>query len=249
MTRSEIPAVVPRVRAGAVVAMMLCVFALGCAEYASVGVLPEIAGSLGISVPTAGSIVTVYAVTVAVSGPLLAVAVTGVPKKPLMAVLMSLFAIGNAIGAVAPNYGTLLAGRAVSALAVSTFVAAAIVVVTGMVPPERAASAISWITSGLILAMILGAPVCTYLGKQFGWRVAFLGLAVLGAVGVALLIALVPGAPSESAGPTAKLNELRTVTRPAVLAALGVTVLGQMAVFVTFTYISSLFEQVGGFRP
>ncbi|MFC5290111.1 MFS transporter [Actinokineospora guangxiensis] len=235
-----------RVKPGAVLAMIVCVFALGSAEYAAVGVLPEIAAALRVTVPAAGSIVTVYAVTVAVSGPLLAVALARVARKPLMIALMSLFSVGNVVCALAPHYWTLLLGRAVSALAVSTFVGAAIAVVTSMVPQDRAARSISWITSGLILAMIFGAPACTYLGERLGWRAAFAGLVIVGAAGVALLAALVP-ASAEGQASTARLAELKVITRPAVLAALGVTVLGQMAVFVTFTYIASLLSEVGGF--
>lgn len=237
-----------RLNIPAIVAMMVCVFALGSAEYAVVGVLPDIATGLGISVPDAGLLVTVYAVTVAVSGPILTLVTVRVPRKRLMIALMVVFGVGNLACAFAANYGLLIIGRVVSALALSTFAAAAIIVVVAMVPPERIASAISWVAGGLILAVILGAPVGTLVGQQFGWRATFWSLVGLSIVGILALASVVPS--TSSAGPRPRIaDELRILRRPVLLAALGIAVLGQMGLFTVYTYIATLLTDLSGFTP
>ncbi len=184
----------------ALVALMICVFTIGTTEYVIAGILPEVAADLGVSVPAAGQLVTAYALTIVVGGPVLTALTVRRPRKGLLLALMALFLAGTVLSAVAPSYEALLGGRIVSALTHGTFFAVTTVVATSMVPPDRAASAIAMVAAGLNLATILGVPLGTYIGQQFGWRATFVVIAALGAVGAAGVAALLSRSEAGSGG-------------------------------------------------
>ncbi len=229
-----------------ILAMMLCVFALGSAEYAVIGLLPDIARDLGSTVTASGWIVTVYAVTVAITGPFLAAYLARYSRKRSMIALMIVFLIGNVVSAAAPNIVLILTGRVVAALALSAFAAFSIATVATMVPPQRIAQAISWVAGGLILAMILGAPIGTIIGQNLGWRATFVALAVTAAAGIVAMSAAIPvDVPADT--PPGVLGELRVIIRPQVLVVLAFSALGQTGFFTAYTYITPLLEDVSGF--
>jgi MFS transporter, DHA1 family, inner membrane transport protein len=229
-----------------IIAMMLCVFALGSAEYAVIGLLTEIAADVGTTVTSAASVVTIYAVTVAVTGPFLAAYLARYSSKLSMVWLMIIFGVGNVISSVAPSIAVLLAGRVVAALALSGFVAFSIATLARTVPPERIARAISWVAGGLILAMILGAPAGTLIGQNFGWRSTFVALAVVAAIGIALVAIAVPTDPAPETTPGIA-EELKVIIRRPVLIALLFSALGQTGFFTAYTYIAPTLENVTGF--
>jgi DHA1 family inner membrane transport protein len=227
-------------------ALTLGAFAIGTTEFVPVGLLPQIAQSLDVSIPMAGFLVTGYALAVAVGAPSLTLALNMIPRKTTLAVLMALFIVGNSIAACAPNYGVLLGARIVTALCHGTFFGVGALVAANMVPKERSAAAISTMFTGLTLATVLGVPFGTYIGDRFGWHAPFALIALLGVVALVSILLLVPHVAYEASDLRA---ELRALISGRLALALATTMLGFAGVFTLFTYIAPLLEMLTGFSP
>jgi MFS transporter, DHA1 family, inner membrane transport protein len=227
-------------------ALTLGAFAIGTTEFVPMGMLPQIAESLHVSIPAAGFLVTGYALGVAVGAPLLTVALNAVPRKIALVVLMALFIVGNALAAVAPSYGVLLAARIVTALCHGTFFGIGALVASALVSKERSAAAISTMFSGLTLSTVLGVPFGSFVGERFGWHMPFALIALLGIIALAAVWALVPEVSFEAPGLRA---EFRAFANGRLALALATTMLGFAGVFTLFTYIAPLLESVSGFTP
>lgn len=228
----------------AILLMLLAVFGVGTVEYLVAGVLPEISSAVGVTDSTAGLLITVYAVTVMIGGPIMTVVTARVRRTPLIVVSMALFVAGNIGTALAPNFGTLVAARVVTALPHATFFALCLVLATSLVAPEFQGRVIARITLGLNLATVLGVPLGTLLGHQIGWRWSFVVIAVFQAVVTAGLILSTRNAPDHPSVGVGR--EIAVFTRTPVLWALGLTALGQAALFVLFTYIAPYLTDVSG---
>jgi DHA1 family inner membrane transport protein len=225
-------------------ALTLGAFAIGTTEFVPVGLLPQIAQSLDVSIPSAGFLVTGYALAVAVGAPSLTLALNRVPRKTALAVLMALFIAGNALAALAPNYGVLLGARVVTALCHGTFFGIGALVASSMVPKERSAAAIAGMFTGLTLATVLGVPFGTFIGNRFGWHVPFGAIALLGVIALIGIWVLVPSIVYEATNLRA---ELRALVSARLALALASTTLGFAGVFTLFTYIAPLLEMTSGF--
>lgn len=224
--------------------LMFCVFSITTGEFVVAGILPEVASDLQVTVGAAGLLVTAYAAGMIVGGPLLTAMTAGIDRKRLMLALLAVAAAGNAASALAPGFAPLLAARVVTALATSTFFAQAIVVAVKSAPPERAGTMVSRLAFGMNLAMILGAPIGTRIGGQWGWRATF---AVLGAaclLGLGLVFWQL-ASPSEDER-TSAVSELRTLRRRPVLLALAITAVGNAGVLMVFSYLAPLLTDLGG---
>ncbi|MBW8728455.1 MAG: MFS transporter [Inquilinus limosus] len=227
-----------------ILTLTLCAFALTTAEFVIAGLLPEVAAGLSVSTSAAGHLVTAYALGMAAGGPVLTLLTAGLPRKPLATALLAIFIAGNLAAAAAPGYAVLLAGRAVSGSVVATFFAMAVVTAASLAPAGRQASAVAKVALGFNLAMILGAPIGTALGQQFGWRATFLAIAGLAAIALVLLVRLVPMHGAAAGSVAAELRVLRS--RDLQLA-LALTALGNAGVLMVFTYLAPLLTQVAGF--
>jgi len=180
----------------AVYALTISAFAIGTTEFVIMGLLPIVARDLGVSIPAAGMLVTGYALGVVVGAPILTLATTRVPRKPLLIGLMAIFILGNLIAALAPNYAVLMVARVVASFTHGAFFGVGSVVAAGMVTPDKRARAIAMMFTGLALANILGVPVGTAIGQAFGWRATFWAVTALGllaAVALAVLVKPVAG--------------------------------------------------------
>jgi len=204
------------------------------------GLLPVIAADLHVSIPTAGLLVTGYALGVVVGAPLLTLPTERMPRKWLLLGLMALFTLGNLLSALSPNYAVLLAARVVTSLCHGAFFGVGSVVAESLVAPDQHASAVAGMFMGLTIANIGGVPLATWVGQHLGWRAAFAGIAGLGVIAIlAIQLAL----PKLAAGPPANVRqELGVMQRPAVLLALATTVLGSGAMFTVFTYIAPILQ-------
>jgi MFS transporter, DHA1 family, inner membrane transport protein len=223
---------------------MFCVFSITTGEFVVAGILPEVAADLGVTTGSAGLLVSAYAVGMIVGGPVLTALTAGAPRRRLMLCLLGVAVLGNACSALAPTFGLLLAARVVTALVTSTFFAQAIVVAVRTAAPGRAATSVARLAFGMNLAMILGAPLGTAVGGQWGWRATF---AVIGAaclIGWMLVLANVD--PQPESGRTSAVAELRVLRRPAVLWALAVTAVGNVGVLMVFSYLAPLMTDVAG---
>ncbi len=187
-------------------ALAIASFCIGTTEFVIMGLLPEMAADLGVSIPAAGLLVTGYALGVVVGAPIVAIATAGLPRKTVLICLASLFVVGNLLCAVAPEYWTLMAARVVTAFGHGAFFGIGSVVAASLVPKNKQASAMALMFAGLTLANILGVPAGTALGEAFGWRSTFWAVVGIGLISVAAIAWLVPAgvAPPGKAGSGAK---------------------------------------------
>ncbi|MBP0591066.1 MFS transporter [Paraburkholderia sp. LEh10] len=228
-------------------ALAISAFAIGTTEFVIMGLLPDVAKDLAVSLPCAGLLVSGYALGVAVGAPLLAVVTSKMPRKLALQLLMGVFIVGNVLCAIASDYPVLMIARVVTSFAHGSFFGIGAVVAASLVPQEKRASAIALMFTGLTLANVLGVPFGTFIGQQFGWRAAFWIVAAFGVLSLAGITALVPN--RHDAGPAGLGHEVRVLKEPQVWLALTMTVLGFGGVFVVFTYIAPILEQVSGFTP
>jgi DHA1 family inner membrane transport protein len=230
----------------ALVALAISAFGIGTTEFVIMGLLPEVAGGFGVSIPAAGLLISGYALGVVVGAPLLTAIGSRIPRKTVLIGLMGLFIIGNMISAMAPTYEVLMTGRIVAALAHGAFFGVGSVVAAALVAPTKQASAIAMMFTGLTVANVLGVPAGTALGQALGWRSTFWAVTVLGVIGLLGMLTLVPRQLA-TPGTGDLRSELAVFRRPQVWLALAMTALGFAGVFASFTYIAPMMTQVAGF--
>ncbi|MCX5209020.1 MFS transporter [Kitasatospora sp. NBC_00240] len=229
----------------ALLALAIGAFGIGTTEFVIMGLLPEVAGDFGVSIPTAGWLVTGYALGVLVGAPLMTALGTRVSRKRMLMLLMGLFIAGNLLSAVAPVFGVMIAGRLVASLAHGAFFGIGAVVAADLVAPSRKAGAIALMFTGLTVANVVGVPLGTYVGQAAGWRTTFFLVAALGVIGLAGIARLVPEIPRPQG--VRLRHELAAFRNVQVLLAMGMTVLGFGGVFAAITYISPMMTEVAGF--
>lgn len=221
-------------------------FGIGVTEFVIMGLLLEVSADLGVSIAAAGLLISGYALGVVAGAPLLTAFTSRWPRKTLLIALMAIFTLGNAACALAPTYGTLMAARMLTALAHGTFFGVGSVVATGLVAPNRKASAIAIMFTGLTVATILGVPLGAWIGQQFGWRVTFWTVTLVGLAALAVIAAFVPG-DTVAPGTGDWRADFRAMGRGPVLLGLLTTVLGYAGVFAVFTYIAPILTDITGF--
>lgn len=230
----------------ALYALTIAAYAIGTTEFVIVGLLPTVARDLGITLPLAGLIVSVYALGVTFGAPILTALTGRIARKPLLLGLMALFIAGNTAAALSPSYGMLLGARVLSAFAHGVFFAVGATIAADLVPENRRASAIALMFMGLTVAIVTGVPLGTFIGQSFGWRATFWGVAGLGVVAL-LAIALLLPAHIRKAPPAALLDQVRVLGTGRLLLVFAMTALGYGGTFVAFTYLASILESITGF--
>ncbi|GAA2657116.1 MFS transporter [Streptomyces lunalinharesii] len=229
----------------ALLALAIGAFGIGTTEFVIMGLLPQVGGDLGVSVPTAGFLVTGYALGVTIGAPIMTVLGTRISRKNMLMLLMGLFILGNLISAVAPVFAVMLIGRVVASLAHGAFFGIGSVVAAELVAPEKKAGAISMMFTGLTVANVVGVPLGTFVGQHAGWRVTFLIVAALGVLGLVGVAKLVPDVP-KPAGVQLR-HEVAAFKDTQVILAMAMTVLGFGGVFAATTYIAPMMTGVAGF--
>ncbi len=228
-------------------ALAIAAFGIGTTEFVIMGLLPDVARDLAVSIPAAGMLVSAYALGVTIGAPIVAIAVANMPRKKALMSLIGVFIVGNLLCALAPNYAVLLAARVVTAFCHGAFFGIGSVVAAGLVAPNRRAQAIALMFTGLTLANVLGVPLGTALGQLAGWRATF--WAVTG-IGVLAAIALAVCLPARIEMQKASLlREFSVLKNPQVLMVLGISTLASASLFAVFTYITPILEDVTGFTP
>ncbi|MDT7844788.1 MFS transporter [Streptomyces justiciae] len=230
----------------ALLALAVGAFGIGTTEFVMMGLLPEVADDLNISIPTAGHLVSAYALGVVIGAPLLAAVTARMSRRTVLIALMALFVAGNAASAFAPDHHWLLAARFLSGLPHGAFFGVGAVVATTMVAPERKARSVSLMFLGLTVANIAGVPVATLMGQHLGWRATFLGVSAIGLAAIAALAALIPHdrvAPAHG-GLRGELAALKSLP---VWLALGTTVAGFGALFAAYSYITPMLTDSAGY--
>jgi DHA1 family inner membrane transport protein len=231
----------------ALLALATGAFAIGTTEFTPMGLLPVIADGVQVSIPTAGMLVSAYAVGVMAGAPVMTLLFSRFGKRAALMALMLIFTIGNLLSAFAPSYTTLLLSRLITSLNHGAFFGIGAVVAASVVPKEKQASAIAAMFMGLTVANIGGVPAATWIGQQVGWRVAFGGTAVLGLVTIAALWLALP--KGEAGTPPDVRRELKVLTRPDVLLAMGTTVMASGAMFALYTYVAPILAEITHASP
>lgn len=228
----------------AILAMAVGAFGIGTGEFAIMGLLPNLAGDLGISAPEAGHVISAYALGVVVGAPAVAILGAKVGRRPLLLGLMLLFALGNFGSAVAPNYASLIVLRFISGLPHGAYFGIAALVAASMVDVGYRARAVGRVMLGLTISTLVGLPVATWLGQGMGWRPTFAGVGVIGVLAFAMILRfVVPMALVAGASP---LKELSALKRPQVWLTLGIAAIGCGGMFSVFTYVVPLLTEVAG---
>ncbi|BDY06050.1 MFS transporter [Ferrimonas sp. YFM] len=227
----------------ALFALTLSAFAIGTTEFVIVGLVPTVAQDLGVSLPSAGLLVSLYALGVAVGAPVLTALTQKWNRKSLLLSLMALFTVGNLVAWQSPGYETLIVARALTGLAHGVFFSIGSTIATSLVPKEKEASAIAIMFTGLTVALVTGVPLGTYIGQEWGWRATFLVVAALGVVALIGSAALVPNSLKQSkAAPISA--QLKVLTEPRLILVYLITAIGYGGNFVLFTFLTPILEEV-----
>ena len=227
--------------------LALSAFAIGTTEFVIMGLLPDVAADLGVSIPGAGWLVTGYALGVAIGAPFMALATARLPRKAALVALMGIFIIGNLLCALASDYNVLMFARVVTALCHGAFFGIGSVVAANLVPANRRASAVALMFTGLTLANVLGVPLGTALGQVAGWRSTFWAVTLIGVVALFGLIRFLPNKHDEE-----KLDmrsEMAALKGAGIWLSLSMTVLFSASMFALFTYVAPLLGDVTGVSP
>jgi predicted MFS family arabinose efflux permease len=230
----------------ALFALTLSAFAIGTTEFVIVGLIPTMAADLSVSLPSAGLLVSLYALGVAIGAPVLTALTGKWNRKHVLIAVMSLFVAGNLLAWQAPGYDTLIVARILTGLAHGVFFSIGSTIATGLVAKEKAASAIAIMFTGLTVALVTGVPLGTYIGQAFGWQATFLIVALLGLIALIGSAILVPSNLKQAAAATLS-EQLSVLTQPRLLLVYAMTAVGYGGTFVAFTYLAPILEQVSGF--
>ncbi|WP_431511491.1 MFS transporter [Variovorax sp. DAIF25] len=230
----------------ALLALTLSAFAIGTTEFVIVGLIPTVAADLGIGLPSAGLLVSLYALGVAIGAPVLTALTGKLPRKALLLGLMALFTVGNLLAWKAPSYETLVAARILTGLAHGVFFSIGSTIATGLVPKEKAASAIAIMFTGLTVALVTGVPLGTFIGQHFGWRETFLAVSALGVIAFVGSWIFVPNDIRHTA-PASLAQQAKVLAEPRLLLVYAKTAIGYGGSFIPFTFLAPILTDVAGF--
>lgn len=231
----------------ALFALMIGAFAIGTTEFVIVGLVPTIAQSLAISVPSAGLLVSLYALSVAISAPLLTAMTARRQRRNVLLFLMAIFVVGNFLAWQATNFSTLIGARIVTGFAHGVFFSIGSTIATQLVTKEKAAAAIAMMFTGLTVALVTGVPLGAYIGQHFGWQTTFLAVMSLGVVAFIGALLFVPK-NLQQPEPVKLIQQLDVIRSPRLLLVYAMTALGYGGTFVLFTFLSPMLQQLSGFN-
>lgn len=228
----------------ALLALGLGGFGIGTGEFVIMGLLPDAARDLGISIPTAGHLISAYALGVVVGAPVLAVLGARMPRRALLVALMAFFALGNFASAAAPGYLSMMLMRLLTGLPHGTYFGVAALVAAQLAPAGQRARAVGYVMLGLTIATLAGVPIAAGLGQWLGWRAAF---ALVGAIGVAAALLVQRWIPDIPAGAGASpWRELGALRRKQVWLTLGIGAIGFGGMFAVFSYVKPTLMELAG---
>lgn len=228
-------------------ALALAAFGIGTTEFVIMGLLPDVARDLDVTIPDAGMLITGYALGVAIGAPIMAFATARFPRKKALIGLMGIFIAGNAFCALAENYDLLMLARVVTALCHGAFFGIGSIAAANLAPPNRRASAIAMMFMGLTIANVLGVPFGTLLGQEMGWRATFWAVTTIGVTAFIALAVLLPRDKPEA--PPSLMTEIAVLRDARVWMALGLTVFNSAAIFALFTYIAPILGDITQISP
>lgn len=230
----------------AIWALTFCAFGIGTTEFVLVGLLPTIASDLAISISSTGMLVTLYALGVAIGGPIFTALTGKIEHKKLLLLTVAVFITGNAIAFFADNIILLQISRIITGTTHGVFFGYAVIIASNMVAKNRKATAISLVFAGLMISTVIGVPLGTYFGSHYVWRMTFLAVVIWGIIGLVILSASLPKQPKPTE--PLRLKDLPKVFKnSSVLIVLFANILAYTGTFILFTYLSPLLENISGF--
>ena len=230
----------------ALLALALSAFAIGTTEFVIVGLLPTMAADLNITIPSAGLLVSLYALGVAVGAPVLTALTGRWNRKTVLLSVMALFVLGNLVAWQAPTFEALIVARILTGLAHGVFFSIGSTIATGLVPKEKGASAIAIMFTGLTVALVTGVPLGTYIGQYWGWEATFLTVSILGLIALIGSAILVPNNLQQSK-PVSIIKQFKVLAHPRLFLVYAITAVGYGGTFVAFTYLAPILKSVSGF--
>jgi len=228
-------------------ALTITAFGIGTTEFVIVGLLPTVAKDLAISIPSAGLLVSLYAIGVAIGAPILTALTARFPRKPLLISIVLLFIIGNIFATLAPGFITLVIARVLTGFAHGIYFSIGSTIAASLVKEEKRATAISIMFAGLTLAIVTGVPLGTFIGQHFGWRATFVGVSILGIIGLVSSVMLLPNTLKNAKG-IALTAQLKVLTNKKLILAFLMTAMGYGGTFVVFTYLSPILQEITGLQ-
>ncbi len=223
-------------------ALSIGAFAIGTTEFSPMGMLPNIAASIGISIPTAGLLVIIYAAGVMLGAPIMTLLLIRHRPRYALLFLMAIFTVGNLLSSLSPNFTILIISRFITSLNHGAFFGIGAVVAANIVPLNKQASAIASMFMGLTIANIVGVPFITWVAQYFGWREAFF---IISLIGVITMFSLLVSLPKNIMGREVDIKkELRILTQRQVLLAFLLTILGASSMFTLYTYIAPILMDI-----
>ena len=228
----------------AILALAMGGFTIGTTEFVTMGLLPQVADGVGVSIPTAGHTISAYALGVVIGAPVLAYFGATWPRRALLLWLMAAYALFNLLSAAAPSYEVLALARFLDGLPHGIYFGVASLVAASLVPPERTGRAVASVMLGLSIANVVGVPAATWLGQVLGWRAAYVVAAVLAAITVVLVRAFVPARPGDPEATGRR--ELSAFGRPQVWLTLAAGAVGFGGMFAVYSYIAPTVTDLGG---
>ena len=241
-TTQAAPARIGRTAALAITALALGGFAIGTTEFVTMGLLPDIAAGVDVSIPSAGHLISAYALGVVVGAPVIAALSARLPRRAVAIGLMAAFVVGNVLSALAPGAGTLLLARFVAGLPHGAYFGVASLIAASLVPAQLRGRAVSSVMLGLAVANVAGVPAATWLGQHLGWRSAYWAVVLIGALTVLAVLTVVPGVPGRSEATIR--SELGALKRPQVVLTLLVATVGFGGMFAMYSYIAPIVTDV-----
>jgi len=221
-------------------------FGIGTGEFGIMGLLPDVAGDIGVSIPLAGHVISAYALGVVVGAPVIAVLAARLPRRMLLLALMTAFAAGNFASALASDYGWLVVLRFLTGLPHGAYFGVASLVAADMAQPNQRARAVGRVMLGLTVATLLGVPLATSLGQTLGWRAAFAAVGAIGSLAILLIWRFIPAASADA--DASPLRELGALRRLQVWLTLGIGAIGSGGMFAVYSYITPMLVDVAGIR-
>lgn len=228
-------------------ALTITAFGIGTTEFVIVGLLPTVAKDLAISIPSAGLLVSLYAIGVAIGAPVLTALTSRFPRKPLLISIVLLFIIGNVFATLAPGFISLVIARIVTGFAHGIYFSIGSTIAASLVKEEKRATAISIMFAGLTLAIVTGVPLGTFIGQHFGWRATFIGVSILGLIGLVSSVILLPNTLKNGKG-ISLTAQLKVLTNKKLILAFLMTAMGYGGTFVVFTYLSPILQEITGLQ-
>jgi len=230
----------------ALFSLFLAAFSIGTTEFIVAGILPNIAGDLGVDIPTAGYLISGYAIGVAVGGPIVALVTGGFERRATLLVLLGIFVAGNVFCALAPSYGWLMTARLLLSISHGAYFGIAVVVAASLVPEERHASAVATVIAGITVANIFGVPAGTWIGNAYGWRATFWAIAILGGVALTALALWMPRSEAKHGGLAGMGHQFRMLGRQEVYLSYAMLFCTTIGFFASFSFIVPMLLDTSG---